>query len=150
MRVRFWGTRGSLPVALTTAGLRAKMRRLLREASGRTFSSDEAIDEYLSAQPFEVAGTYGGHSSCVEIESGNGEYVLCDLLYSLYEFWLARIAPLYPGNESLKIDVIFDSHVVPRCRVFGQLISLQLIKVCQPSLVITFPGNPRLGSHFNC
>ncbi len=79
MRVRFWGTRGSLPVALTADGLRAKMRRLLRDASGRTFSSDEAIDEYLSAQPFEVAGTYGGHSSCVEIETGNGEYVLCDL-----------------------------------------------------------------------
>jgi len=79
MRVRFWGTRGSLPVALTTDGLRAKMRRLLRDASGRTFSSDEAIDEYLNAQPFEVAGTYGGHSSCVEIDSGNGEYVLCDL-----------------------------------------------------------------------
>ena len=32
-RVRFWGTRGSLPVALTAAGVRAKLAAALRGAA---------------------------------------------------------------------------------------------------------------------
>jgi hypothetical protein len=34
-RVRFWGTRGSLPVALTADGVRAKLLATLRAARGR-------------------------------------------------------------------------------------------------------------------
>ena len=36
MRVRFWGTRGSIPVALTTADVRDKLAQALLQASGRT------------------------------------------------------------------------------------------------------------------
>ena len=68
--IRFWGTRGSLPVALTAAGVRRKLIAALRDASGRTFDSDEAIARYVEALPFDVAGTFGGHTSCVEIDNG--------------------------------------------------------------------------------
>ncbi|HEY1458591.1 MAG TPA: MBL fold metallo-hydrolase [Casimicrobiaceae bacterium] len=79
MRVRFWGTRGSLPVALGADALRAKLRRVLREASGRRFTTAEDIDTFLDTQPFALAGTYGGNTSCVQIDPGGNEYVLCDL-----------------------------------------------------------------------
>ena len=36
--VRFWGTRGSLPVALTSAGLGAKLRGVLRAARGQAIA----------------------------------------------------------------------------------------------------------------
>jgi len=39
MRVRFWGTRGSIPVALTAADIRDKLARALVAASGRRFES---------------------------------------------------------------------------------------------------------------
>src|SRR5262249_16437700 len=78
-RVRFWGTRGSLPVALTAADVRAKVIAALRGASGRTFSSDDDLADYVDALEPEVAGTFGGHTSCVEIETGGSEYVVCDL-----------------------------------------------------------------------
>jgi phosphoribosyl 1,2-cyclic phosphodiesterase len=79
MRVRFWGTRGSLPVALGAEALRTKLHRVLRDASGKRFTSAEDIDTFLDAQPFAVVGTYGGNTSCVQIEPGGNEYVLCDL-----------------------------------------------------------------------
>ena len=78
-RLRFWGTRGSLPVALTAAGVRDKLIRALRAASGRTFASDEDLNAYVDGLDLPVSGTYGGHTSCVEIETGGTEYVLCDL-----------------------------------------------------------------------
>ena len=78
-RVRFWGPRGSLPVALTAAGVRAKLTAALRGAAGRSFASEAELEGYLDGLEFAVAGTYGGHTSCVEIETGNGEYVICDL-----------------------------------------------------------------------
>lgn len=78
-RIRFWGTRGSLPVALTAADVRSKIVAALRGAAGRTFASDGELDAYVDRLDPVVAGTFGGHSSCVEIETGGAEHVLCDL-----------------------------------------------------------------------
>jgi phosphoribosyl 1,2-cyclic phosphodiesterase len=91
-RVRFWGTRGSLPVALTAADVRRKLVGVLAAASGQRFESERDIERFIEAQPFAQAGTYGGHSSCVEIETGRGEYVLCDLGSGARPFAQAAIA----------------------------------------------------------
>jgi phosphoribosyl 1,2-cyclic phosphodiesterase len=91
-RVRFWGTRGSLPVALTAAGVRTKLRLAVSGAQGRTFADDGEIDAYLDSLGFAVAGTYGGNSPCVEIETGRGEYVLCDAGSGLRAFAQAAMA----------------------------------------------------------
>ena len=77
--VRFWGTRGSFPVALTASQVRQKIVAALRGAAGRTFASDGELDAYVDSLDIAVSGTYGGHSPCVEIETGGPEYVLCDL-----------------------------------------------------------------------
>jgi len=91
-RARFWGTRGSLPVALTAAGVRAKLVNVLRASNGRTFVDDRQAAEYLDDLDFAVAGTYGGHSSCVEIETGEPHYVLCDLGSGVRPFGEAALA----------------------------------------------------------
>jgi hypothetical protein len=78
-RIRFWGTRGSLPVALTASGVRDKVIQAVRAASGRTFASDDELNAFVDGLGFPISGTYGGHSPCVEIETGGSEYVLCDL-----------------------------------------------------------------------
>ena len=85
-RIRFWGTRGSLPVSLTAEDVRRKMVAALRGASGRTFASNRDINEYLDGLDLAVAGTYGGHTSCVELETGGTEHVLCDLGTGLRPF----------------------------------------------------------------
>ena len=92
MRVRFWGTRGSLPVALTAADVRGKLVAALRGTAGRALASDAEIDAYLDGLAFDVAGTFGGHSSCVEIETGASDYVLCDLGSGVRPFGQAALA----------------------------------------------------------
>jgi phosphoribosyl 1,2-cyclic phosphodiesterase len=57
----------------------------------------------------EVAGTYGGHSPCVELETGGPDYVLCDLGSGLRPFGQAAIAR--HGPASPQTYHIFVSHV---------------------------------------
>jgi len=108
-RVRFWGTRGSLPVALTASGVRAKVRAALHGASGRTFASDDELDRYVDALEFPISGTYGGHTSCVEIETGSGEYVLCDLGSGARPFAQAAVAR--HGPDAPQTYHVFLSHL---------------------------------------
>jgi len=108
-RIRFWGTRGSLPVSLTAAGVRKKMVAALRGASGRVFAADRDIDDYLDGLDIAVSGTYGGHSPCVELETGGNEYVLCDLGSGLRPFGQAAIAR--HGPAAPQTYHIFVSHV---------------------------------------
>jgi phosphoribosyl 1,2-cyclic phosphodiesterase len=108
-RIRFWGTRGSLPVSLTASDVRRKLTIALRGASGRVFASDREIGDYLDGLGMAVAGTYGGHSSCVEIETGGGEYVLCDLGSGVRRFGQAAIAR--HGPSAPQTYHVFLSHV---------------------------------------
>jgi len=92
MRIRFWGTRGSIPVALTAAQVRAKIAAALRGARGKPLATDADIDAYLDSLALQDAGTYGGHSSCVEVETGGPEYVICDLGSGVRAFGQAALA----------------------------------------------------------
>lgn len=85
-RVRFWGTRGALPVSLTATQVRRKIVSALRGASGRAFASNHDLGAYVDGLELDVAGTYGGHTACVELETGGSEYVLCDLGSGLRPF----------------------------------------------------------------
>ena len=108
-RVRFWGTRGSLPVALTAAAVRAKLALTLRGLRARALKSDADIDRYLNGLDFATVGTYGGHTSCVEIETGGPDYVLCDLGSGARPFGQAAMARDGPANR--RTYHVFLSHV---------------------------------------
>jgi phosphoribosyl 1,2-cyclic phosphodiesterase len=80
VRVRFWGTRGSIPVALTSADIRDKVAQALFRADGRRFESiGEAYEFAVEQLDFSITHTYGGHSPCVELETGADEYLVCDM-----------------------------------------------------------------------
>jgi phosphoribosyl 1,2-cyclic phosphodiesterase len=107
--VRFWGTRGSLPVALDASGVRAKIVAALRGAAGRDLGSDEAIDAYVDALPFDVRATFGGNTSCVEMITGEAEHVVCDLGSGLRPFGSAMLAQ--HGASSPQTYHLFVSHL---------------------------------------
>ena len=107
--VRFWGTRGSLPVALTAAGVRQKVIAAVRAAEGHRFASEDELGAYVDGLGLPVAGTYGGHSPCVEIETGGGEYVLCDLGSGVRPFGQKAIAR--HGAGSPQTYHVFMSHL---------------------------------------
>jgi phosphoribosyl 1,2-cyclic phosphodiesterase len=80
VRVRFWGTRGSIPVALTTADVRDKLAMALLQASGRTFKNYEDAHAFATSElDFSLTHTFGGHTPCVEIEVPGDEYYVCDM-----------------------------------------------------------------------
>ena len=80
MLVRFWGTRGSIPVAMTSAEVRRKLIAALTRASGRKLETPEQAAAFLDRElDFAGSRTFGGNSSCVEIVTDRRDYVLCDL-----------------------------------------------------------------------
>ena len=80
MRVRFWGTRGSIPVALTSADIRHKIEQALALAIARGVDSPEKLKSFIAHDlGFGMSHTYGGHSPCVELETGRAEYLVCDM-----------------------------------------------------------------------
>ena len=79
MKVRFWGTRGSLPIALTAPDIRAKLIAALSGAIGRDLDSPEKIADYVDTElGFDIRGTFGGHTSCVQLIAGD-EHVIFDM-----------------------------------------------------------------------
>ncbi|MBK6337017.1 MAG: MBL fold metallo-hydrolase [Betaproteobacteria bacterium] len=107
--VRFWGTRGSLPVALTAAALRGRLIAAVRGARGLALASERAVEDYVDGLDFALAGTFGGHTSCVQIETGDADYVLCDLGSGVRPFGEAAIAR--HGPRTPQTYHIFMSHV---------------------------------------
>jgi phosphoribosyl 1,2-cyclic phosphodiesterase len=109
MRIRFWGTRGSIPVALTSADIRDKLAQALVQASGRVFGSYEEAHAYaVSELDFSLTHTFGGHTPCVEIEVPGEEYYVCDMGSGARPFGVHVLA-----RQARKPAIvnIFQSHV---------------------------------------
>lgn len=80
MQVRFWGTRGSLPVAPKAAAIADKVAAALVAANGRSFADRAEARAFVEHElAFATGHTYGGASSCVEIDLGRGPFIVCDL-----------------------------------------------------------------------
>jgi len=109
MRLRFWGTRGSIPVALTPADIRDKLAQALVAASGRRFDSfGEAHAFAQESLPFSVTDTSGNHTSCVELVTGHDEYFVCDMGSGARPFGAHVLAR--QGGRPTTVNV-FMSHV---------------------------------------
>jgi phosphoribosyl 1,2-cyclic phosphodiesterase len=80
MRIRFWGTRGSMPVSLTWRDLRDRLTQALLAANGRQLDSIQKATAFVEHElDFGLSHTFGGHSSCVEFEAGTEQYFVCDM-----------------------------------------------------------------------
>jgi phosphoribosyl 1,2-cyclic phosphodiesterase len=110
MRVRFWGTRGSIPVALTSADIRHKIEQALALAIANGVDSPEKLQNFIEHDlGFSISHTYGGHSSCVELETGRAEYLVCDMGSGARAFG-NRIMSRRDGGPPPVVNVIM-SHV---------------------------------------
>jgi phosphoribosyl 1,2-cyclic phosphodiesterase len=110
MLVRFWGTRGSLPVALNATSVQDKLRAALREAiASGVKGDDKSIDAFLNSKlSFGSRGTYGGNSSCVAIQTSDSpEFVVCDAGSGLREFGTRVVDENGPSGSTINL---FMSH----------------------------------------
>ncbi|MBL26673.1 MAG: MBL fold metallo-hydrolase [Rhodospirillaceae bacterium] len=110
MLVRFFGTRGSLPAPLSGAGVKAKIRDALVKAIGQDLTSPEDVDRFMAdSLDFAAQSTYGGDSSCVEIDADTDSYIVCDAGSGLREFGNRVMRAPAPGKQ--KVFNLFMSHV---------------------------------------
>jgi len=110
MIVRFWGTRGVLPVAATAAQVRTKVANALLAANGLDLRSREDIARFIDENlTFAERATFGGATSCVEIEDGKDAFFICDMGSGLREFGLDALSRR-PGVRGGKYN-IFLSHL---------------------------------------
>ena len=93
MRIKYWGVRGSIPTPLTTEQVRDKQIALIEKimvgggtkelfgntVTGRVRSEDKAkIKEYLEKQPLSISGTYGGNTTCIEVQARDSPLIMID------------------------------------------------------------------------
>ena len=71
MRLRLWGTRGSIPSPTTSAAIEGKVRAALSLAAeeGIDLKNPYALDAFVASLPFAVRGTAGGDTACLEVRS---------------------------------------------------------------------------------
>jgi len=109
MLVRFWGTRGSLPVAPTAETVRRKIANALLSANGRRFGDEADARRYVEQElSFAAGATYGGATPCVELESG-ASYFICDMGSGLRPFGIDSIKRNAAGHS--KTYNFFQSHL---------------------------------------
>ena len=109
MRVRFWGTRGSIPVAMTSAEVQRKLVTALVAAVGRGLDTAGKARAFVENElDFSVAHTFGGNSSCVQLEPDGSDYVLCDLGSGARAFGNSLLATRGPAGHRFHV---FMSHL---------------------------------------
>ncbi|MET0375575.1 MAG: MBL fold metallo-hydrolase [Rhizorhabdus sp.] len=111
MLVRFWGTRGSLAVAPTARSIKGKIARALVAADGRSFADEDAAAAFIDGElDFATGGTYGGATTCVEIEAdGDGSFILCDFGTGSREFGINAFGRMAQGHK--RVFNVFMSHL---------------------------------------
>ena len=109
MLVRFWGTRGSLPVAAKADAIRAKIARALVAANGSSIANLDEANAFIDRElDFANSATYGGATACVEIEAGDSFFV-CDMGSGLREFGLSAMKRCAEGHR--RTYNFFQSHL---------------------------------------
>ncbi|HEY5726002.1 MAG TPA: MBL fold metallo-hydrolase, partial [Methylomirabilota bacterium] len=109
MRVRFWGTRGSLPVALSAQGMREKVVAALVAAAGRDLRTAKSARDFVEREmDWAVGHSFGGNTSCMELVTGRDEHVLCDLGSGARAFGNHLLAARGPRGHTVHV---FLSHL---------------------------------------
>jgi phosphoribosyl 1,2-cyclic phosphodiesterase len=107
--VRFWGTRGSIPVAMTSAEVQRKLVTALVAAAGRGLDTAGKARAFVENElEFSVSHTFGGNSSCVQLETDGPDHVLCDLGSGARPFGNALLATRGPSGHRFHV---FMSHL---------------------------------------
>lgn len=109
MKIRFWGTRGSIPVSITTSDIRKKLIAALEGTIGRNLDTRAKIENYIDNElGFETKGTFGGHSSCVEIDINSHEHFICDMGSGARPLGTEMISRFGPSGQTYHV---FMSHL---------------------------------------
>lgn len=127
MIIKYWGVRGSIPSPLTPEQVQEKLCALVKKltldgGTEKLFGRDadpEKILNYVQALPPSISGTYGGDTSCVEVQARNSPLILFDAGTGIRNLGRVVLERLFAKNslnplnldEEFKRDIhLFLSH----------------------------------------
>ncbi|MFC1897951.1 MBL fold metallo-hydrolase [Candidatus Cloacimonadota bacterium] len=113
MKIRFWGTRGSLPNSITEKHIKEKLFNAIKRSQKFKLKNDKDINFFIDYElTFSESGTFGSNTACVEIKddalnsSHPKEYIVCDAGSGLRDFGNSVLKNGLPG-----VFHIFMSHL---------------------------------------
>lgn len=86
--VKIWGCRGSEPTSPTISEIRHKeaelIKRIIKDGGTSRFEREGKIDNvkierYLAGLPLSVSGTYGGATTCLELQANDSPLIILDM-----------------------------------------------------------------------
>lgn len=112
MKVTFWGCRGSIPASYKSADMRYKIKYALEHALTTNLSDQSEIDTFIDKLPFDVRGSYGNNTPCVQI-SGGEEVIICDAGSGIRDLGnlLVRQGPKMPKVINILISHLHWDHI---------------------------------------
>ncbi len=111
MKAIIWGSCGSLPSPASSAVIRRKVKAALWGARRQQFESEAAVDAYLDTLPHSAHGTYKANTSCVQIETGGEDVILCDAGTGIRDYALSIPADAPPRTYHIFISHLHWDHI---------------------------------------
>jgi len=106
MKAIIWGSCGSLPSPASSAAIRGKVKAALWAAREQKFDSEAQVDTFLDTLPHNIQGTFKANTSCVQIDAGTDDVILCDAGTGIRDYALSL-----PDGTGPKTYHIFVSHL---------------------------------------
>ncbi len=107
MKIRIWGTRGSIPSPIGSKQIEEKLYQAILGMPALNTNDPEAVQAYIKKLPPMVRGTAGGNTPCVEVQA-DGQLLILDAGSGLYALGLELMkGPFGKGKGTLHL---FISH----------------------------------------
>lgn len=79
MKIKFWGTRGSIPTPAMPAARYSRIRAILNAATSDDIADSASVDAFVEGGCGGTLPTiYGGNTACVNVTNGDGTELMID------------------------------------------------------------------------
>ncbi len=106
MKVKFWGTRGSIPTPITAEQLKSRIAAIVMRIKASDLKSPETREAFLADLPPYLFGTVGGNTTCIEIRTSENRLIIIDTGSGIRELG----ASLARKNDGIREFHIFFTH----------------------------------------
>ncbi len=76
MKLKIWGSRGSIPAPFTPLELEAKVEKYLRDFCNSSFYGSQDIKAFMDHEQISKGKTFGGNTTCVELKAGEQSLII--------------------------------------------------------------------------
>lgn len=78
MKIKLYGTRGSISAPLRNSQYKEKILNILQLSKGKILSSDSDINDFFNSLPQHLKFTAGGDTTCISVTSSSGKVFMVD------------------------------------------------------------------------